>query len=104
MSDEVCKIAAGAAVYVVLCKAIYNTLLARDGEELSDLTITKTVILGVIAISVMQYVYTRVQSTPIPFSNLSWRPTNTAADSDDAVTPKPFRKMQITHVVPRSSS
>lgn len=55
----------GSIIYVILCKVLYNTLVAGEDERMSDVIIAKTLVIAVLAALAATYLFVYYQRTPV---------------------------------------
>ena len=94
---DLARVAACVVAYVVLCKA-YNVLLAPEPDDhLTDLLITKTSILAIVAVVAGAYALERGRAYKPPFSAVpsTTRPTGAPASPP----PLPLQPPKLTRLV-----
>ena len=92
----------GAVVYVGLCKVVYNGLLATEEEQFSDLMISKTLLLALVASFLSFYVFKYYKRIKIPGQGAPTLQTPTHARTDAPLLSTSSRR--ISSLVPAQDS
>lgn len=96
---EPAYVAVAAIIYIVFIKLVYNNYLAEPGDEVGDLVILKTIVMGVAAAGASVFIMNKYHAVRLPWQDVT--PVVQDPVPAAAAVASPLRAHKITSLVPQ---
>ena len=102
--EHLAVIVVSAIIFVILCKVVYNGVLADPKDKLGDATIFKTAVIALVAAGLAKYVMDKYTAVKLPWQETSIAMASTvttAATPAPAMQPPGLMGHRLSSLVPQ---